>query len=148
MENIAEKKDLFDEKLRSAKLACSLKPFKCSKCLSEFMKKASLKRHQCIKCVLCNMYFKNSPSFYSHDSVEHGGYFAMKSKVKRPKRGKKEVDRLGAHDWHEESKPFKCMFCDRSFKDKESAVNHFRQAHQCYHLIKEVTFEKIGYIKA
>ena len=72
----------------------------------------------------------------------------MKSKVKRPKREKKDVDRLVAHDWHEESKPFKCNFCDRSFKDKESAVNHFRQAHRCYHLIKEVTFEKIGYIKA
>ena len=148
LENIAEKKAMFEERLMNAKLALNAKRFKCSKCLSEFMKKASLKAHQCIKCVLCNMYFKNSLSFYSHDTVEHGGYFAMKSKVKRPKREKKEVDKLVAHDWHEESKPFKCNFCDRSFKGKESAVNHFRQAHQCYHLIKEVTFEKIGYIKA
>jgi hypothetical protein len=147
LENIAEKKAMFEERLMNAKIALNAKRFKCSKCLSEFMKKASLKRHQCIRCVLCNMYFKNSLSFYSHDTVEHDGYFAMKSKVKRPKREKKEVDRLVAHDLHEESKPFKCNFCDRSFKGKESAVNHFRLAHQCYHLIKEVTFEKIGYIK-
>ena len=63
LENIAEKKAMFEERLMNAKLALNAKRFTCSKCLSEFMKKASLKKHQCIKCVLCNMYFKNSPSF-------------------------------------------------------------------------------------
>ena len=63
LENIAEKKAMFEERLMNAKLALNAKRFTCFKCLSEFMKKASLKKHQCIKCVLCNMYFKNSPSF-------------------------------------------------------------------------------------
>ena len=94
MENIAEKKDLFDEKLRSAKLACNVKPFKCSKCLSEFMKKAQLKSHQCFKCDLCNKNFKSSHSFYKHDRVEHDGHFTMKSKLKRPGRAKKNIIRL------------------------------------------------------
>ena len=97
MENIAEKKDLFDEKLRRAKLACSLKPFKCSKCLSEFMKKAQLKSHQCFKCDLCNKYFKvtlNNQSFYKHDMDEHDGFFTKKSKSKRPLRERKNINRL------------------------------------------------------
>ena len=53
LENIAEKKAMFEDKLRNAKLAVKAKCFKCSNCLSEFMKKAELKRHQCIKCDLC-----------------------------------------------------------------------------------------------
>ena len=85
-ENIAERKALFDEK-----------PFKCSKCLSEFMKKAQLKSHQCFKCDLCNKYFKvtlNNQSFYKHDIDEHGGYFTKKSKLKRPLRERKNISRL------------------------------------------------------
>ena len=93
LENVAEKKTMFDEKLRNAKLA---KPFKCSKCLSEFMKKAKMKSHQCFKCDLCNKYFKatlNNQSFYKHDMNEHDGYFTKKSKLKRPAREKKNVSR-------------------------------------------------------
>ena len=85
-DNIAEKKALFDEK-----------PFKCSKCLSEFMKKAQLKSHQCFKCDLCNKYFKvtlNNQSFYKHDIDEHAGYFTKKSKLKRPLRERKNISRL------------------------------------------------------
>ena len=97
MENIAEKKDLFDEKLRNAKLACRKKPFECSKCLSEFMKKAQLKSHQCFKCDLCDKYFKvtlNNQSFYKHDMDEHDGYFTKKSKLNRPLRERKNISRL------------------------------------------------------
>jgi hypothetical protein len=72
--NIAEKKAMFEEKLRNAKLAVKAKPFKCSTCLSDFAKKAQLKSHQCgLKCDLCNKYFKISQSFYKHDMNEHDG---------------------------------------------------------------------------
>ena len=101
--NIAEKKDLFEEKLMNAKFAVRAKPFKCSKCLSEFMKKAELKRHQCIKCDLCTKYFKTGQSFYvhnrmsqsyiNHDKVEHEGQIAMRSKLKRTEREKKNLIR-------------------------------------------------------
>ena len=94
MENIAEKKAMFEEKLRNAKLAVKEKPFKCSKCLSDFMKKAQLESHQCFKCDLCNKNFKSSHSFYKHDRVEHDGHFTMKSKLKRPGRAKKNIIRL------------------------------------------------------
>ena len=97
LENIAEKKAMFEEKLRNAKLAVKAKPFKCSKCLSDFMKKEQLKSHQCFKCDLCNKYFKvtlNNQSFYKHDIDEHGGYFTKKSKLKRPLRERKNISRL------------------------------------------------------
>ena len=42
LENIAEKKAMFEERLMNAKLALIAKRFKCSKCFSEFMKKASM----------------------------------------------------------------------------------------------------------
>ena len=103
MENIAEKKAMFEDKLRNAKFAVRAKPFKCSKCLSEFMKKAQLKRHQCIKCDLCNKYLKNSQSFYNHDRVEHDGHFAMKSKLKRPERKKKNVSRYDPDEFEEKN---------------------------------------------
>ena len=94
LENIAEKKAMFEEKLKNAKLAVKAKPFKCSNCLSEFIKKAQLKSHQCFKCDLCNKNFKSSHSFYKHDRVEHDGHFTMKSKLKRPGRAKKNIIRL------------------------------------------------------
>ena len=104
LENIAEKKAMFEEKLMNAKFAVRAKPFKCSKCLSEFMKKAQLKRHQCIKCDLCSKYFKTiqtvlfhdtmSQIYINHDKVEHDGQIAMKSKLKRPGRAKKNIRRL------------------------------------------------------
>merc|ERR1712037_473123 len=97
-------KDLFDEKLRSAKLARRAKPFKCSKCLSEFMKKAQLKSHQCFKCDLCNKYFKvtlNNQSFYKHDMDEHDGFFTKKSKSKRPLRERKNINRYQSSDYEE-----------------------------------------------
>ena len=94
LENIAEKKAMFEEKLRNAKLAVKAKPFKCSKCLSEFMKKAQLKSHQCFKCDLCNKNFKSSQSFYKHGRVEHDGHFTMKSNLKPPAREKKNIGRL------------------------------------------------------
>ena len=91
LKSIAEKK--------KARLACRVKPFKCSKCLSEFMKKAQLKIHQCFKCDLCSKYFKITEawacqSFYKHDMAEHDGYFTKKSKLMRPAREKKNVSRL------------------------------------------------------
>ena len=117
LENIAEKKAMFEEKLRNAKLAVKAKPFKCSKCLSDFMKKAQLKSHQCFKCDLCNKNFKSSQSFYKHDRVEHDGHFTMKSKLKQPDRAKKNISRLvqifirSGLLAHEDLKPFKCNFC-------------------------------------
>ena len=93
LENIAEKKAMFEDKLRIAKLAVKEKRFKCAQCLSEFTKKAQLKSHQCIKCDICIKYFKTSQRFYNHDRVEHDGHFAMKSKLKRPERKKKNVRR-------------------------------------------------------
>ena len=107
MENIAEKKAIFEEKLRNAKLAVRAKPFKCSKCLSEFMKKVQLKRHQCIKCDLCMKYFKTSqshmsPSYINHDKIEHDGQIAMKSKLKRPDRKKKNVSRYKPGEFEED----------------------------------------------
>ena len=98
LENIAEKKAMFEEKLKNAKLAVKAKPFKCSKCLSDFMKKAQFKSHQCLKCDLCIKYFKTSVSFYFHDRVEHGGYFAKELKLKRPERKKKVIDRFVAKE--------------------------------------------------
>ena len=104
LENIAEKKAMFEDKLRNAKLAVKAKPFKCSKCLSDFTKKAQLKSHQCLKCDLCTKYFKTSVSFYFHDRVEHGGYFAKELKLKRPEREKKVINRFGAKEKFEEGK--------------------------------------------
>ena len=98
LENIAEKKAMFEEKLKNAKLAVKAKPFKCSKCLSDFMKKAQLKNYQCFKCDLCIKYFKTNVSFYVHDRVEHGGYFAKELKLKRPERKKKVIDRFVAKE--------------------------------------------------
>ena len=98
LENIAEKKAMFEDKLRNAKFAVRAKRFKCSKCLSDFMKKALLKSHQCFKCDLCIKYFKTSVSFYVHDRVEHGGYFAKELKLKRPERKKKVIDRFVAKE--------------------------------------------------
>ena len=94
LENIAEKKAMFEEKLRNAKLAVKARPFKCSKCSSDFKKKAQLEKHQCFKCDLCNKNFKSSHSFYKHDRIEHDGHFTMKSKLKRPGRAKKNLSRL------------------------------------------------------
>ena len=94
LENIAEKKAMFEEKLKNAKLAVKAKPFKCSKCLSDFMTKVQLKSHRCFKCDLCNKNFKSSHSFYKHDRVEHDGHFTMKSKLKRPGRAKKNIRRF------------------------------------------------------
>ena len=98
LENIAEKKAMFEEKLKNAKLLVKAKPFKCSKCLSDFMKKAQLKSHQCFKCDLCFKYFKTNVSFYVHDRVEHDGYFAKELKLKRPERKKKDIDRFAAKE--------------------------------------------------
>ena len=135
LENIAEKKAMFEEKLRNAKLAVKAKPFKCSKCLSEFMKKAELKRHQCIKCDLCIKYFKTSQRFYNHDKDEHDGYFTKKSKLKRPERERKTIIRLkqsfnrsGLLD-HEEVRPFKCNFCRKRFLHQGFLVRHVREYH-------------------
>jgi len=103
LENIAEKKAMFEDKLRNAKFAVRAKPFKCSKCLSEFMKKAQLKSHQCLKCYLCNnKYLWGSHRFYNHDKVEHDGQIAMKSKLKRPERKKKDVSRYKPGEFEEE----------------------------------------------
>ena len=66
LENIAEKKAMFEDKLRNAKLAVKAKRFKCSKCFTDFMKKAQLKSHQCFRCDLCFKYFKTNVSFYVH----------------------------------------------------------------------------------
>ena len=111
LENIAEKKAMFEEKLMNAKFAVRAKPFKCSKCLSEFMKKAQLKRHQCIKCDLCSKYFKTiqtvlfhdtmSQIYINHDKVEHDGQIAMKSKLKRPEREKKNLIRYEPGEFEE-----------------------------------------------
>ena len=102
LENIAEKKAMFEDKLRNAKLAVKAKRFKCSNCLSEFMKKAQLKSHQCIKCDLCIKYFKSSQNFYNHDRVEHDGHFAKKSKLKRPERKKKKVSKYEPGEFEQE----------------------------------------------
>ena len=93
---------MFEEKLRNAKLAVKAKPFKCAKWLSDFMKKAQLKNHQCLKCDLCNKYFKTSVSFYFHDRIEHGGYFAKELKLKRPERKKKNVSRYEPGEFDED----------------------------------------------
>ena len=138
--NIAEKKDLFEEKLMAAKFAVRAKRFKCSKCFSEFMKKAELKRHQCIKCDLCNKYLKNSQSFYNHDRVEHDGHFAMESKLKRPERERKTVNRFGVGEL---LKPFKCYLCHKGFFCKKYVFQHARKTH----FLVNVTFEEIGYIE-
>ena len=116
LENIAEKKAMFEDKLRNAKLAVKEKRFKCSKCLSEFMKKAQLKSHQCIKCDLCIKYFKTSQSFYNHDRVEHDGHFAMKSKLKRPERKKKKVSKYEPGEF-EENKYVIEKILDMRFQD-------------------------------
>jgi hypothetical protein len=102
LENIAEKKAMFEEKLKNAKLAVKAKPFKCSSCLSEFMKKAELKRHQCFKCDLCIKYFKTNASFYVNDRVENDGYFAKEFKLKRPERKKKNVSRYEPGEFDED----------------------------------------------
>ena len=139
--NIAEKKAMFEDKLRSARLAVKARRFKCSKCLSEFMKKAQLKRHQCIKCELCIKYFKTSQRFYNHDRVEHDGHFAMKSKLKRPQRERKTNNRLLVNDEFKPVRPFKCNLCHKGFTLKRSVINHARQLHS----ILNVTYEEIGY---
>ena len=140
LENIAEKKAMFEEKLRNAKLAVKEKPFKCSKCLSDFMKKAQWKSHQCIRCDLCNKYFKNSLHFYAHDRVEHDGHFAMESKLKRPERERKTVKRFVATD---ALMQFKCYLCHKGFSGKASVLSHARQSH----FLVNVTFEEIGYLE-
>ena len=139
--NIAEKKDLFEEKLMNAKFAVRAKRFKCSKCFSEFMKKAELKRHQCIKCDLCNKYLKNSQSFYNHDRVEHDGHFAMKTKLKRPERERKPINRLVLDNTYSPLRPFKCSLCHKGFTVKYTVAKHARRIH----FLENVTFEEIGY---
>ena len=129
LENIAEKKALFEEKLKKAKLAVKAKPFKCSKCLSDFMKKAQLKRHQCIKCDLCIKYFKTSQSFYNHDRVEHKGHFAMKSKLKRPERKRKITNRFVVIEEVKTLRPFKCSLCHKGFTSKLTVIKHKRRIH-------------------
>ena len=116
LENIAEKKAMFEDKLRNAKLAVKAKRFKCSNCLSEFMKKAQLKSHQCVKCDLCIMYFKSSQNFYNHDRVEHDGHFAKKSKLKRPERKKKKVSKYEPGEFEEEKYVIEKIL-DMRFKD-------------------------------
>ena len=116
LENIAEKKAMFEDKLRNAKLAVKAKRFKCSNCLSEFMKKAQLKSHQCIKCDLCIKYFKSSQNFYNHDRVEHDGHFAKKSKLKRPERKKKKVSKYEPGEFEEEKYVIEKIL-DMRFKD-------------------------------
>ena len=140
LENIAEKKAMFAEKMRNAKLAVKAKPFKCSKCSSDFMKKAQLKSHQCIRCDLCNKYFKNSLHFYAHDRVEHNGHFATESKLKRPERERKTVNRFGVGEL---LKPFKCYLCHKGFFCKKYVFQHARKTH----FLVNVTFEEIGYIE-
>ena len=140
LENIAEKKAMFEEKLRNAKFAVKAKPFKCSKCMSDFMKKAQLKSHQCIRCDLCKKYFKNSLHFYAHDRVEHDGHFATESKLKRPERERKTVNRFGVG---EPLKPFKCYLCHKGFSCKKYLIQHARKTH----FLVNVTFEEIGYIE-
>ena len=139
--NIAEKKAMFEEKLMNAKFAVRAKRFKCSKCFSEFMKKAELKRHQCIKCDLCNKYLKNSQSFYNHDRVEHDGHFAMKTKLKRPKRERKPINRLVLDKPYSPLRPFKCSLCHKGFTVKYYVAKHARRIH----FLENVTFEEIGY---
>ena len=141
LENIAEKKAMFEEKLMNAKFAVRAKRFKCSKCFSEFMKKAELKRHQCIKCYLCNKYLKNSQSFYNHDRVEHDGHFAMKSKLKRPERERKPIKRLVLDNTYSPFRPFKCSLCHKGFTVKYTVAKHARRIH----FLENVTFEEIGY---
>ena len=139
--NIAEKKDLFEEKLMNAKFAVRAKRFKCSKCLSEFMKKAELKRHQCIKCYLCNKYLKNSQSFYNHDRVVHDGHFALKTKLKRPERERKPIKRLVLDNTYSPFRPFKCSLCHKGFTVKYTVAKHARRIH----FLENVTYEEIGY---
>ena len=141
LENIAEKKAMFEEKLMNAKFAVRAKRFKCSKCFSEFMKKAQLKRHQCIRCDLCNKYFKNSLYFYAHDRVEHDGHFAMKSKLKRPERERKPINRLVANEPFSPLRPFKCSLCHKGFTTKWYVFTHARNIH----FLVNVTYEEIGY---
>ena len=139
--NIEEKKAMFEEKLMNAKFAVRAKRFKCSKCFSEFMKKAELKRHQCIKCDLCNKYLKNSQSFYNHDRVEHDGHFAMKTKLKRPERERKPINRLVLDNTYSPLRPFKCSLCHKGFTVKYTVAKHARRIH----FLENVTFEEIGY---
>ena len=129
LENIAEKKVLFEEKLRKAKLAVKAKPFKCSKCLSEFMKKAQLKSHQCIKCDLCNKYYKTSQSFYNHDKVEHDGHFVKESKLKRPERERKSIKRFVANETIMPLRPFRCSLCRKDFTTKHAMIDHKKRDH-------------------
>ena len=141
LENIAEKKAMFEEKLRNAKLAVKAKPFKCSKCLSEFMKKAQLKRHQCIKCDLCIKYFKTSQSFYFHDRVEHDGHFLMKSKLKRPERERKAINRLVLNEpCARPSRPFKCYLCRKCFTCERTMVDHAKLIHSKRYLSGNLVF--------
>ena len=141
LENIAEKKAMFEEKLMNAKFAVRAKRFKCSKCFSEFMKKAELKRHQCIKCDLCNKYLKNSQIFYNHDRVEHDGHFAMKSKLNRPERERKPIKRLVVDNTFSPLRPFKCFLCHKGFTAKYYVGKHASRIH----FLENVTFEEIGY---
>ena len=127
--NIAEKKDLFEEKLRKAKLAVKAKPFKCTKCLSEFMKKLQLKSHQCIRCDLCKKYYKTSQSFYNHDKVEHDGHFVKESKLKRPERERKPVKRFVANETIMPLRPFKCSLCRKGFTSKQAMIDHKKRDH-------------------
>jgi hypothetical protein len=142
LENIAEKKAMFEEKLRNAKLAVKAKPFKCSTCLSDFAKKAQLKSHQCgLKCDLCNKYFRISQSFYKHDMNEHDGYFTKNSKLKRPDRERKPINRLVVNEPFSPLRPFNCSLCHKGFTCKYTVVKHARRLH----FLENVTFEEIGY---
>ena len=65
-------------------------------------RKSNENTNECIRCNLCNKYFKSSPIFLTHDFNEHGRYgYGYLSKLKKPKEkeGKKnEKDVQVIHD--------------------------------------------------
>ena len=143
LENIAEKKAMFEDKLRNAKLAVKEKRFQCSKCLSDFMKKAQLKSHQCIKCDICIKYFKTTQRFYNHDRVEHDGHFAIKSKLKRPERKKKNVSRYEPDEFEENKCAIEKLLDMRfqDFKDFRSGKFPGQKSNKKQYLVKWKGFE-------
>ena len=142
LQNIAEKKAMFEEKLMNAKMAASAKPFKCSKCFTYFTKKAQLQSHPCTKCDLCNKYFKNSLYFYAHDRFEHNGHFAIISQKKQPKREKKNA-KVSYYSVSTKSRQFKCKLCHRGFVCEQGVISHAKRAH----FLLKVTYEEIGYLE-